>query len=157
MDAPTIGGDMDIEPLFSASDAIPSVKSKIIAMAVWFLVVSDEDKKKKTIGVAFVSLKEYGELAVIYEMMHYVYLIIVNGRDGADLSLERDGKVEFKDNEVTAGVKVSMTREDSKDIFSFGSALEDFICVVFVLDRNIMIATMSKRLAEVEKKIPGPP
>ncbi|GJR76939.1 hypothetical protein Tco_0089304 [Tanacetum coccineum] len=69
--------------------------SKIIAMAVWFLVVSDEDKKKRTIGVAFVSLKEYGELAVIYEMMHYVSLIIVNGRDGADLSLERDGKVEF--------------------------------------------------------------
>ncbi|GJW92014.1 hypothetical protein Tco_0169567 [Tanacetum coccineum] len=28
-------------------------------------------------------------------------------------------------------------QEDSEDIFSFGSALEDFICVVFVLDRNI--------------------
>ncbi|GKB41271.1 reverse transcriptase domain-containing protein [Tanacetum coccineum] len=29
-------------------------------------------------------------------------------------------------------------QEDSEDIFSFGSALEDFICVVFVLDRNIV-------------------
>ncbi|GJR54243.1 retrovirus-related pol polyprotein from transposon TNT 1-94 [Tanacetum coccineum] len=28
-----------------------------------------------------------------------------------------------------------------KDIFSFGSALEDFICVVFVPDRNIMMHT----------------
>ncbi|GJV33892.1 ribonuclease H-like domain-containing protein [Tanacetum coccineum] len=30
-------------------------------------------------------------------------------------------------------------QEDSEDIFSFGSALEDFICVVFVLDRNIEV------------------
>ncbi|GJT22725.1 hypothetical protein Tco_0892662 [Tanacetum coccineum] len=30
------------------------------------------------------------------------------------------------------------TRENSKDIFSFGSALEDFISVVFVPDRNIV-------------------
>ncbi|GJV32516.1 reverse transcriptase domain-containing protein [Tanacetum coccineum] len=29
-------------------------------------------------------------------------------------------------------------QENSEDIFSFGSALEDFICVVFVLDRNIV-------------------
>ncbi|GKA60919.1 hypothetical protein Tco_0760326, partial [Tanacetum coccineum] len=28
-------------------------------------------------------------------------------------------------------------QENSKDIFSFGSSLENFICVVFVLDRNI--------------------
>ncbi|GJS03149.1 hypothetical protein Tco_0319657, partial [Tanacetum coccineum] len=28
-------------------------------------------------------------------------------------------------------------QENSEDIFSFGSALEDFICVVFVPDRNI--------------------
>ncbi|GJX83031.1 hypothetical protein Tco_0332512 [Tanacetum coccineum] len=30
-------------------------------------------------------------------------------------------------------------QENSEDIFSFGSALEDFICVVFVPDRNIEI------------------
>ncbi|GJS46595.1 hypothetical protein Tco_0596716 [Tanacetum coccineum] len=30
-------------------------------------------------------------------------------------------------------------QENSEDIFSFGSALEDFICVVFVPDRNIII------------------
>ncbi|GJS43313.1 hypothetical protein Tco_0568356 [Tanacetum coccineum] len=30
-------------------------------------------------------------------------------------------------------------QENSEDIFSFGSALEDFICVVFVPDRNIVI------------------
>ncbi|GJS51297.1 hypothetical protein Tco_0624659 [Tanacetum coccineum] len=30
-------------------------------------------------------------------------------------------------------------KENSEDIFSFGSALEDFICVVFVHDRNIVI------------------
>ncbi|GKB15077.1 hypothetical protein Tco_0849000 [Tanacetum coccineum] len=29
-------------------------------------------------------------------------------------------------------------QENSEDIFSFGSALEDFICVVIVLDRNIV-------------------
>ncbi|GKA11197.1 hypothetical protein Tco_0690630 [Tanacetum coccineum] len=29
-------------------------------------------------------------------------------------------------------------QENSEDIFSFGSALEDFICVVFVLNRNIV-------------------
>ncbi|GKA93754.1 hypothetical protein Tco_0815740 [Tanacetum coccineum] len=29
-------------------------------------------------------------------------------------------------------------QENSQDIFSFGSALEDFICVVFVPDRNIV-------------------
>ncbi|GKC01510.1 putative ribonuclease H-like domain-containing protein, partial [Tanacetum coccineum] len=28
-------------------------------------------------------------------------------------------------------------KENSEDIFSFGSAMEDFICVVFVSDRNI--------------------
>ncbi|GKF72201.1 hypothetical protein Tco_0208315, partial [Tanacetum coccineum] len=28
-------------------------------------------------------------------------------------------------------------QKNSEDIFSFGSALEDFICVVFVPDRNI--------------------
>ncbi|GJZ44322.1 hypothetical protein Tco_0591577, partial [Tanacetum coccineum] len=30
-------------------------------------------------------------------------------------------------------------KENSEDIFSFGSALEDFISVVFVPDRNIVI------------------
>ncbi|GKD50013.1 hypothetical protein Tco_1278989 [Tanacetum coccineum] len=30
-------------------------------------------------------------------------------------------------------------QENSEDIFSFGSALEDFICVVFVPDRNIIL------------------
>ncbi|GKC77284.1 hypothetical protein Tco_1128058, partial [Tanacetum coccineum] len=30
-------------------------------------------------------------------------------------------------------------QENSEDIFSFRSALEDFICAVFVLDRNIVI------------------
>ncbi|GJZ87406.1 hypothetical protein Tco_0659016 [Tanacetum coccineum] len=29
-------------------------------------------------------------------------------------------------------------KENSEDIFSFGSAMEDFICVAFVLDRNII-------------------
>ncbi|GKF39890.1 hypothetical protein Tco_0119951, partial [Tanacetum coccineum] len=28
-------------------------------------------------------------------------------------------------------------KENSEDIFSFGSTMEDFICVVFVPDRNI--------------------
>ncbi|GJR83385.1 RNA-directed DNA polymerase, eukaryota [Tanacetum coccineum] len=36
-------------------------------------------------------------------------------------------------------------QENSEDIFSFGSALEDFICVVFVLDRNISIQKKSIR------------
>ncbi|GJS09280.1 hypothetical protein Tco_0366076 [Tanacetum coccineum] len=30
-------------------------------------------------------------------------------------------------------------KENSKDIFSFGSVMEDFICVVFVPDRNIVV------------------
>ncbi|GJR44990.1 hypothetical protein Tco_1313093 [Tanacetum coccineum] len=30
-------------------------------------------------------------------------------------------------------------KENSEDIFSFGSAMEDFICVVFVPDRNILL------------------
>ncbi|GJW86148.1 hypothetical protein Tco_0161488 [Tanacetum coccineum] len=34
-------------------------------------------------------------------------------------------------------------QENSEDIFSFGSALEDFICVVFVPDRNIVVLTDS--------------
>ncbi|GJX32853.1 phosphopantothenoylcysteine decarboxylase-like protein [Tanacetum coccineum] len=40
---------------------------------------------------------------------------------------DMDGKMEYKFQD----------QENSKDIFNFRSALEDFICVVFVLDRNI--------------------
>ncbi|GJZ40874.1 retrovirus-related pol polyprotein from transposon TNT 1-94 [Tanacetum coccineum] len=34
-------------------------------------------------------------------------------------------------------------QENSEDIFSFGSALEDFICVLFVLDRNILVSLIT--------------
>ncbi|GKA06156.1 hypothetical protein Tco_0685380 [Tanacetum coccineum] len=34
---------------------------------------------------------------------------------------------------------MTLFKENSEDIFSFGSALEDFICVVFVPDRNIVL------------------
>ncbi|GJU28707.1 AChain A, pyruvate, phosphate dikinase, chloroplastic [Tanacetum coccineum] len=37
-------------------------------------------------------------------------------------------------------------KENSEDIFSFGSALEDFICVVFVHDRNIVQQLQGSRL-----------
>ncbi|GJR52517.1 retrotransposon protein, putative, ty1-copia subclass [Tanacetum coccineum] len=45
-------------------------------------------------------------------------------------------------------------QENSEDIFSFGSALEDFICVVFVPDRNILDKSRlwHSRLGYVNKK-----
>ncbi|GKA38681.1 ribonuclease H-like domain-containing protein [Tanacetum coccineum] len=44
--------------------------------------------------------------------------------------------VQLKTLKIQAGVQV-LRRENSEDIFSFRRAWEDFICVVFVLDRNI--------------------
>ncbi|GJT02170.1 SOSS complex subunit B [Tanacetum coccineum] len=41
-----------------------------------------------------------------------------------------------------------MVKENSEDIFNFGRALEDFICVVFVPDRNI---TLQLRLIKKDK------
>ncbi|GJU30129.1 hypothetical protein Tco_1173718 [Tanacetum coccineum] len=46
--------------------------------------------------------------------------------------------VQVKIMKIQAGDKFQ-DKENSEDIFSFGSAMEDFICVVFVPDRNIEI------------------
>ncbi|GJX64402.1 hypothetical protein Tco_0298745 [Tanacetum coccineum] len=43
-------------------------------------------------------------------------------------------------------------KEYSEDIFSSGSALEDFICVVFVPDRNIELTLLCSRMVPVENK-----
>ncbi|GJW64871.1 hypothetical protein Tco_0116755 [Tanacetum coccineum] len=46
---------------------------------------------------------------------------------------------EINEREVTSKLEYKFQdQENSEDIFSFGSALEDFICVVFVPDRNII-------------------
>ncbi|GKA40278.1 hypothetical protein Tco_0732871 [Tanacetum coccineum] len=48
-----------------------------------------------------------------------------------------NGSVTSKDNEDPSWSTSFKTQENFEDIFSFGKALEDFIYVVFVQDRNI--------------------
>ncbi|GJZ60652.1 putative reverse transcriptase domain-containing protein [Tanacetum coccineum] len=52
--------------------------------------------------------------------------------------------------------KKQCSLENSEDIFSFGSALEDFICVVFVLDRNISVGRLNGYYCEEKKGLYGP-
>ncbi|GJZ65648.1 hypothetical protein Tco_0622344, partial [Tanacetum coccineum] len=46
-------------------------------------------------------------------------------------------------------------QQNSEDIFSFESAMEDFICVVFVLDRNIANLSTNGTSLDVTSVIEG--
>ncbi|GJW35515.1 hypothetical protein Tco_0058435 [Tanacetum coccineum] len=57
-----------------------------------------------------------------------------------------NGSRTSKDNEDPSWMDYKFQdQENSKDIFSFGSALVDFICVVIVLDRNIKNTSIGAR------------
>ncbi|GKE13300.1 hypothetical protein Tco_1416851, partial [Tanacetum coccineum] len=51
--------------------------------------------------------------------------------------------IDVYNNDASESSQPSWGNENSEDIFSFGSALEDFICVVFVPDRNIISNSVS--------------
>ncbi|GJT35994.1 zf-CCHC domain-containing protein [Tanacetum coccineum] len=79
-------------------------------------IISSQKPSRDKTGLGFNFTK-----GVISGLLHQVITTIADRIRGSKL------KYKFQD------------QENSEDIFSYGSALEDFICVVFVPDRNIEI------------------
>ncbi|GJZ28263.1 hypothetical protein Tco_0572910 [Tanacetum coccineum] len=82
------------------------------------------------------------DLCLRQELLEYMGVHDNDASESSQPSWGKISKLEYKFQD----------KENSEDIFSFGSALEDFISVVFVHDRNIDCGSQTKRkLSDVER------
>ncbi|GJR22887.1 hypothetical protein Tco_0971414 [Tanacetum coccineum] len=71
----------------------------------------------------------FQDLCLRQELLEYMGVHDNDASESSQPSWGKISKLEYKFQD----------KENSEDIFSFGSAMEDFICVVFVPDRNIVL------------------
>ncbi|GJU39602.1 hypothetical protein Tco_1192559 [Tanacetum coccineum] len=71
----------------------------------------------------------FQDLCFRQELLEYMDVHDNDASESSQPSWVKISKLEYKFQD----------QENSEDIFSFGSALYDFICVVFILDRNIIL------------------
>ncbi|GJX32230.1 copia protein [Tanacetum coccineum] len=96
----------------------------------------DASESSATIIVENVNIRDLIDFDVTIVKSREVMVILLLVENGfcevipANVEKNSISKLEYKFQD----------QENSEDIFSFGSALEDFICVVFVPDRNIVNA-----------------
>ncbi|GKC75473.1 hypothetical protein Tco_1126247 [Tanacetum coccineum] len=176
MDTPTIGGDEDMEPLFNASDGeydpdLHSVDDDDIAIEV---LLDDSDMDDSAMHVEQVVAPVVPSpvkntppplVAIPESSVHEV------GGSSTAADVRPPSTVEELDTRMddvgfqhdVLVTRVDTVRDAVTDIRADRDAQIEQLSVemINVLEREYglmqMIATMSKRLADVEKRIPGPP
>ncbi|GJU74054.1 hypothetical protein Tco_1265459 [Tanacetum coccineum] len=176
MDAPTIGGDEDMEPLFSTSDGEydPDLNTLDDDDTAMEILLDDSDIDESTMHVdpvvapvvpSLVMTTPPPLVAIPEPSVHEV------GGSSTAADVRPPSTVEelgARMDDVGFRHDVLVTRVDTmRDAVTAIGADRDAQIeqlsaeMISVLEREYglmqMIATMSKRLAEVEKRIPGPP
>ncbi|GJV34962.1 copia protein [Tanacetum coccineum] len=81
----------------------------------------------------------FQDLCLRQELLEYMGVHDNDASESSQPSWGKISKLEYKFQD----------KENSEDIFSFGSAMEDFICVAFVPDRNIVIVNFDIVLDDI--------